>query len=870
MSRLSPSTLVVTGLLIVVLLTGALAPADGLVFDAWIRLRGVQPERGDIVIVALDEAFLTEYGVRLGELDRRFYARTLDRLREAGVRAVGLDLFFPEGTPQDDALAEAARAVGAVLAHVVARVVIPGEEAPVGLRGYRIEDHLPYNPKLADLPRGAVNLNVEARGFHPVVPLADGELPSFALALANAAGLSPEATTTSRPIDYRGPEGSFPTLSLLSVYGGQTPYSDLQGKIVLFGATVTGISQDEVVTPFGPMAGVEVHANELYTLLHSRLGTLPTPLHALALLAFGLLWPPLTRRKRGLPYALLGLVATILVSYLAFRTGVFFSPLLLALVPLVAYVNGSFDELRNLDRQLATTLIALLDSFGQQEGEAVPASLAQGFSSTTVAAPDMLSSLVEALDAEGGMLVLDDGRTRRGEVGAELETLLERTLHEGRPERQGTMPHRLAEPIESDGRVIGAVALSLPAPLPPHLQALVEASLETFGRVARYQQLRRRTTTLAVTLWPWRGASNRAKIDTLSMVGDLLATERSWLGTLLETLPQAVFIASPYGYIIYRNASARVMLGEDRNLLGALPQALTVEKSRFQLDFIDTVERRDFFELGLAERAGGRPVLLTLQVVELDGEVRGVAGVIGDLSSVEQMARLRQEFSAMLIHDLRSPLTSIMGFAELIREETEDLQARGYADIIRSESERMKRLTDSFLMMSRLSSDNMELDLEVVDAASLLRQAVAGASGAAAKKGITIALDAPLAYLATIDADLVARALANLLSNAVKYSPGHTRIGVTLEPDAERFVLEVSDQGFGLSEKQQAGLFQKYGRIREGPHQKVEGTGLGLYLVKRVVEAHGGEIELVSAPGEGSTFRLVLPRREATTHPGSL
>jgi PAS domain S-box-containing protein len=859
--RLSYSliTLAVTLLLMVLYAVGATKAADTLFLDAFFRLRGVEPPEDDIAIVRLDEDFIQAYPFRVGELDRGFYARVIENLKAAGAKVIALDIFFPERssigkTATRDPDVELAEAIAA------SNVVLPL---------VRIEDNdettppfLAPNVLLKDTKQGVILLEESSRTFKPVFTFPEGVFQSLALATLYAAGLTAtRPLDSSQLIDYRGGERTFPTLSFLEVYRNEFSYSDVKDKIVLVGITLAGTDRDQILTPFGEMSGVEVNANEVYTLLHGRLTMIPTGLYLVLLLIFGIFAPAISTRKRGIWYVL-GAVAVIFISsFVRFRLDVFMPPLWLALLPPLAYLRTSYRHLLKLDTQLSASLLQLLDSATlTDESKVTPTQLSQGFAPKGYAtyAPDMLESLIIGLGAKGGQLLLDQIPTEQGEVSNDLKRLSQRAIEEKRTLQEGTLPHHIAEPITLENKVVGAVALTLPAPPPPHLMSLLTTSVQTFNQLARYQKLRERTTSFTGTLFPWRARSSLDKLEALSMVSDLIVTERGWLGALVESLPQAVFIMSPYGYSVYKNAAARRLFGDEKNMLVGIPQTLKLEQDRFQADYATMVERGEELELGITERNTERPVLLTLRVVGSGGEIKGVAGVVSDLSKIEELDRQRQEMIGMVVHDLRSPLTSIQGFAELMVADAKGEQ-KEFLDIIKSESQRMKRMTDVFLDVVKLENERFELFLRTVNVAESLRYAVAAVSYQAAQKSIVIAVKAPPFLEAHLDADLISRLIVNLLTNAIKYSPEKTRITATLQQEDSKVRLEIRDEGYGMTEEQCKTLFQKYQRTDQVKEKRIAGTGLGLYLVKLICTAHGGDITVHSKPNEGTTFSVVLP-----------
>ncbi len=251
-------------------------------------------------------------------------------------------------------------------------------------------------------------------------------------------------------------------------------------------------------------------------------------------------------------------------------------------------------------------------------------------------------------------------------------------------------------------------------------------------------------------------------------------------------------------------------------------------------------------------------MLLTLRVVGSGGEIKGVAGVVSDLSKVEELDRQRQEMIGMVVHDLRSPLTSIQGFAELMLSDAEG-EKREYLDIIKSESQRMKRMTDVFLDVVRLENERFELFIRETNLADILRYGVGTVSYQAAQKNIVIAVKAPAFLEAQLDADLLSRLVVNLLTNAIKYSPEITRITATLYADETTVTLEIADEGYGMTDEQCKTLFQKYQRTSDAKEKRIAGTGLGLYLAKLICDAHKGKVSVTSELNKGSVFRVTLP-----------
>ena len=231
------------------------------------------------------------------------------------------------------------------------------------------------------------------------------------------------------------------------------------------------------------------------------------------------------------------------------------------------------------------------------------------------------------------------------------------------------------------------------------------------------------------------------------------------------------------------------------------------------------------------------------------------------LSRQWRMAELKSEFVAALSHDLRRPLTSIRMFSEMLKEglvTTED-KKNEYYNIISNESEQLTDLANNILDFSRIERGRKKYSFEYGDISRLAAETVENFKAHMYPSGGRIALnmDANLPGF-KMDAYAISQALTNLLSNAMKYSPPDGEITVNVVKRQAGVAIEVIDNGIGIPKKEHRKIFEKFYRASQ-QDTNVEGTGLGLTLVKCAVEAHGGRVELDSAPGRGSKFTLVLP-----------
>ena len=220
-----------------------------------------------------------------------------------------------------------------------------------------------------------------------------------------------------------------------------------------------------------------------------------------------------------------------------------------------------------------------------------------------------------------------------------------------------------------------------------------------------------------------------------------------------------------------------------------------------------------------------------------------------------------QQAMHFVTHEMRTPLSAIQGSSELISRYalTED-KRKQIADLINSESKRLARMIEVFLNVERLSAGEMELKREDIPVKPMVEICVERTRPLADRKRIALTLEPVAEDLhVTGDRELMEYACYNLLTNAVKYSPQRTEVRISGWKDDGHIRVAVKDQGIGMDQKEVKKIFQKFYRTRRAEESGEAGTGIGLSIVQQIVEQHGGAIEVVSRPGAGSCFTLVLP-----------
>jgi signal transduction histidine kinase len=299
-------------------------------------------------------------------------------------------------------------------------------------------------------------------------------------------------------------------------------------------------------------------------------------------------------------------------------------------------------------------------------------------------------------------------------------------------------------------------------------------------------------------------------------------------------------------------------------------------------------EEADFLALGLRSRVvapilSGAATIGAISVVRRepgafrDSEIE-LLGLLGRLvgsaiqnirayeaerTTVEELRRLsalRADFVSLVSHELRSPMASVIGSARTLEQRWRELspeQRESFLALIAHETSRLAELIGDVLDTSRIESGTFSYSFEDVDLARLVRDSAAAAEHGQDEVTVEAVVREPLPAVRG-DRDRLRQVLVNLIDNAVKYSPPGDRVSVKAEQSDSRVVIEVRDRGPGISPEHQRLIFEKFGRANVAEHAK-PGTGLGLFIARSIAEAHGGALEVRSAPGRGTTFRLSLP-----------
>jgi len=244
-----------------------------------------------------------------------------------------------------------------------------------------------------------------------------------------------------------------------------------------------------------------------------------------------------------------------------------------------------------------------------------------------------------------------------------------------------------------------------------------------------------------------------------------------------------------------------------------------------------------------------------------EGERDGAILVFHDLTRLRRLEAVRQEFVANVSHELRTPLSLIKSAAETLIDggKNDPAVTARFLDIIDKHANRLTLLIDDLLLLARLDSERIELKLQPVPLRVAAQEAIDDAALIARARGVTLLNQLPIGVAAQADPERLRQVLANLIDNAIKY--GRADGSVTLHGralDGARVEIAVCDDGPGIPAEAKARIFERFYRVDKARSREQGGTGLGLAIVKNVVQAHGGDVRVESAPGHGTEFFITL------------
>ncbi len=353
--------------------------------------------------------------------------------------------------------------------------------------------------------------------------------------------------------------------------------------------------------------------------------------------------------------------------------------------------------------------------------------------------------------------------------------------------------------------------------------------------------------------------------------------ERRQTEAVLHALRDAVIVSNSYGDIVVANEAAGAILGFNPAEAAHRPLDASVRDARLQQLIKETSETANFSDRRHVEheiqvpgdRGGTRVFDVTLACVENHkGEVGAVVTILHDLTRVREISQMKSDFVSKASHELRTPLSSIRAYVEMLvdGEAEDEASRREFYKIIQNETDRLGRLIDNMLNISRIEAGIVQIEREHVDIKALITRAIGTLEPQAREKDISLITRVSEVDLSVEgDSDMLFQVVLNLVSNGVKYTPAGGRVTVTADSEnlTRSVVLSVADTGLGIPPDAIPKIFDKFYRV-ENYKRVAKGTGLGLSLCKHIVETlHQGKIGVQSELGMGSKFWVTIPMRYA-------
>lgn len=560
------------------------------------------------------------------------------------------------------------------------------------------------------------------------------------------------------------------------------------------------------------------------------------------------------------------------------------------------FLMNSIEQYSNQnieDRLLAN---ALLISGNVAESQRVNRTM-EYYTQYARAAREITGYRITIIDAAG--MVLGDSDANAGEM----------ENHEHRPEVKAalmgqtgksirvskTMQQKMvyiAVPVKSPEGVIGVVRLAMPwleiqksityikgvigtAILVAFILTFLVVSSLTPGIVAPLEEM----TSIAKNIAEGK-MNTEVKVATNDEVGALarsfnymgirlrdtigqITEERNKLQAILTSMTDGVIAIDRQGHILLINPTVEIMFGVRLEDIMGKSVIEVIRNYELEKLLLGALARDDSFTREIQILS---PMIKTFRVhmAPLNNALGtvGVVAVMRDITEIRELERMRTEFVANVSHELRTPLTSIKGFVEtLLDGAVEDqMLARHFLDIINEESERLSRLINDLLSLSRLEDKNASINKNPVELAKVISNIISMLQPQMKEKNIVLATDiAGNLPVIEADKDMMGQLLINLLDNAIKYTPAGGRISVEAKPSMLGVKVIVSDTGIGIPEESLPRLFERFYRVDKARSRDMGGTGLGLAIVKHILEVHGGSIEVRSTLGGGTAFTFYLP-----------
>jgi signal transduction histidine kinase/CHASE2 domain-containing sensor protein len=696
-------------------------------------------------------------------------------------------------------------------------------------------------------------------------------------------------------INYLGPPGTFRYYSIADVIHGNVPASAFTDKIVLIGAVAQTMG-DTRISPFISyggversgmgMPGVEVHANVIETIrrgawLNQRPDRLGFAVALLVILgAYAIVRLLDGWRAMASLCALLGLI--IVGSLYVFNHRFIIPPVVpmltgfFTVVPLLL-LNNSITASRDLDQKLnKLTLIQkrFMSRRAPEDSFETPLSFLG-----SILRAETVAFFQNAPSGQGLQLKACFGR-QPGEGD---------TLSATNAEIINDSSHTIRVPLVDESAPLGVLLIKRTVG-EPFSESDRQLAREFAAGLAAELETTQRSSQLRGTSLPISLPRNITwKLRAVDEITAHLIARIGFMNQVFTSMTDGLLVADIMGQVVFANPAAlslwnglkpdaltgksldelfveREIIGPD-NLRETMRQVMSNQNVLVDVELTGREGR--FYTLQFSAVVAGESLTIELQTqvdnsqvpAQASPRVIGLIVIITDVTKRRELERVKAETLQLVSHELRTPLTSIQGLSDVLLKYpvTED-ESQEMLETIYSEAVRLNELINRYLDVTRIEYGAESLTRKPVPANGLIAGCARALGGLAAEKRIQInlKLSEPSPVLFG-DAQLLTQVVNNLLSNAIKYSPAGSSVEVGSDKDDARVRIYVRDHGYGIPKEFQGQVFEKFYRLERDAKSETVGTGLGLPLVKEIVERHGGQVTLESEPDRGSTLTVHLP-----------
>jgi two-component system phosphate regulon sensor histidine kinase PhoR len=347
---------------------------------------------------------------------------------------------------------------------------------------------------------------------------------------------------------------------------------------------------------------------------------------------------------------------------------------------------------------------------------------------------------------------------------------------------------------------------------------------------------------------------------------EAIIEDKNKMEAILSSMREGVIVIDKNENIVLFNSSLAKMLELRSEKYIGKPFWEIISNNEVNSILKKAFKKKNSFSVqaSILQRSETRNVQIqTAPIADHKGRLLGLVGVFHDVTEMRKFEKARSEFIANVSHELKTPITSIIGFVETLRDGAiNDLKKRDeFLNIIHSHSQRLDNLVNDILSLSRIESREIEMNPAPISIKETLDNAKALHNDKIRSKKQSLRMQIPDKLPAAFsDPEMIIQVFSNLIDNAIKFTPEEGKITVKAREEDDFIQIDVSDTGIGIADEHLPRIFERFYRVDKARSREMGGTGLGLAIVKHIVHANRGKVSVKSEFGKGSTFSVFLPR----------